>query len=351
MAPRAARDPIAHDACAGDRDGAPPGRRVPDARRRTSSSAIVVIVRPGERMPVDGVVAAGRVRRRSGAGDRRVLAGREGAGRRRVRRHDQRHGRARDDGDARWRPTARSRASSISSRTRRASAPRCRRSSIVSRAGTRRPSWCSRLPWRSVPPLVVGGLGGWSAAFPTWSYRALALLVVACPCALVISTPVSIVSALTAAARAGVLDQGRRAPRAARRRPCRRVRQDRDADATRRSRSPTSSASTAHSTHGVLSVAAALEARSEHPIGRAIVHRALAAGLDVAPGERFRALPGLGAEATVAAATGHRRQPSAVRRAAALHAVAARARRGSRGARRHGRARQLAAARRSASSR
>jgi len=51
----------------------------------------------------------------------------------------------------------------------------------------------------------------------------------------------------------------------------------------------------------VLSVAAALEARSEHPIGRAIVHRALAAGLDVAPGEGFRALPGLGAEATVAA--------------------------------------------------
>ena len=52
------------------------------------------------------------------------------------------------------------------------------------------------------PPLFMGG--DWS----TWLYRACVLLIIACPCALVISTPVSIVAGLTALARRGVLVKG-----------------------------------------------------------------------------------------------------------------------------------------------
>jgi len=150
-----------------------------------------------------------------------------------------------------------------------------------------------------VPALVAGGT---AAAFATWTYRALALLVVACPCALVISTPVSIVSALTAAAREGVLVKG--GAHLERLGSIRCVAFDKTGTLTHGRVQVTDVFGVdGVSTHGVLSVAAALESRSEHPIGRAIVTRAVAAGVAIQPGEEFRALPGLGAEARVAAAT------------------------------------------------
>jgi Zn2+/Cd2+-exporting ATPase len=152
-----------------------------------------------------------------------------------------------------------------------------------------------------VPPLILAGSEGWSHAFGIWSYRALALLVVACPCALVISTPVSIVSALTAAARHGVLIKG--GSHLERLASVRCLAFDKTGTLTHNRVTVTDVLGVEGvSMTGVLAVAAALESRSEHPIGRAIVDRARSAGVAVVPGLAFRALPGLGAEATVAAA-------------------------------------------------
>ncbi|MEO8482533.1 MAG: heavy metal translocating P-type ATPase [Acidobacteriota bacterium] len=151
-----------------------------------------------------------------------------------------------------------------------------------------------------VPPLV-GGWANFGPNFATWSYRALALLVVGCPCALVISTPVSIVSALTAAARKGVLIKG--GSHLERLGAVKCVAFDKTGTLTAGRVTVTDVlAVEGVSTDGLLAVAAATEARSEHPIGRAILSRARSAHLTVTPGESFRALPGLGAEATVSSA-------------------------------------------------
>jgi len=143
-----------------------------------------------------------------------------------------------------------------------------------------------------VPPLTGAGTSG------DWIYRALVLLVVACPCALVISTPVSVVSALAAAARRGVLIKG--GAHLERAGGVRCVAFDKTGTVTKGQVTVTGvHAFEGSSKAGVLSVAAALESRSEHPIGRAIVAHAERTGVDVSPGSGFQALPGLGAEGHV----------------------------------------------------
>ncbi len=155
----------------------------------------------------------------------------------------------------------------------------------------------------AVVPPVIGSVEALSLAggeWGIWAYRALVLLVVSCPCALVISTPVTVVSALTVAARVGVLIKG--GASLERLAAVRCVAFDKTGTLTDGCVAVTDVLGVnGASADDVLSVAAALEARSEHPIGRAIVGHARDAGLDVTAGERFRALPGLGAEALVAA--------------------------------------------------
>ncbi|HSK08390.1 MAG TPA: heavy metal translocating P-type ATPase, partial [Vicinamibacterales bacterium] len=127
---------------------------------------------------------------------------------------------------------------------------------------------------------------------------ALVLLVISCPCALVISTPVSFVSALAGAARRGVLVKG--GVHLERLAAVRAMAFDKTGTLTRgRPEVVKVVPLNGTSSSRLLSLAIALEARSEHPIAHAILERAAHDVEALAPGEAFRALPGLGAEALI----------------------------------------------------
>ena len=143
-----------------------------------------------------------------------------------------------------------------------------------------------------VPPLALGGDAS------TWIYRSLVLLVIACPCALVISTPVSIVAALSAAARNGVLIKG--GAHLERLAEVRVVAFDKTGTLTRgEPRVNDVIAVDGEQPSQVLRYAAAVEARSEHALARAISHRASELGLEVPAAQGFMSTPGRGAEARV----------------------------------------------------
>ncbi|MCI1664917.1 MAG: cation-translocating P-type ATPase [Atopobiaceae bacterium] len=125
-------------------------------------------------------------------------------------------------------------------------------------------------------PLVMGLVSGFaSVEWYSWVYQALTLLVIACPCALVISTPVSFVSAITRAAKMGVLVKGGAYFDLA----CKVDAITFDKTGTLTSGEPKVSAVRVigdASEGDVLAVAAALEANSTHPLAKAVVERASA---------------------------------------------------------------------------
>ncbi|MGS4947643.1 heavy metal translocating P-type ATPase [Meridianimarinicoccus sp. RP-17] len=140
-----------------------------------------------------------------------------------------------------------------------------------------------------VPPLLLGG------AWDYWFYNALVLLVIACPCALVISTPVSIVAALTASARAGVLIKGGAYVEA----PGRTTALAMDKTGTITMGEPEVAAVNPlgeASARDLMTLAASLEARSSHPLARAILARAEADGVSISAAEDTRTVPGRGLE-------------------------------------------------------
>jgi Cd2+/Zn2+-exporting ATPase len=143
-----------------------------------------------------------------------------------------------------------------------------------------------------VPPIAAGGL------WQTWIYRALVLLVVSCPCALVISTPVSIVAALAGAARKGVLIKG--GAHLERAGGVRCVAFDKTGTLTRGAPEVVEVvALNGVPQEAVVALAASIERRSEHPIARAIVQHAVASGIAARAGADVASLAGGGAEGRV----------------------------------------------------
>jgi Zn2+/Cd2+-exporting ATPase len=139
-----------------------------------------------------------------------------------------------------------------------------------------------------VPPLLLGW--AWLDAV----YKALVLLVIACPCALVISTPVTVVSGLAAAARRGILIKGGVYLEEARR--LRVVALDKTGTLTEGRPRLVAHELLRGAGPGALAIARSLAARSDHPVSRAV-----AAGPDAAelPVEAFGAEPGKGVHGRV----------------------------------------------------
>jgi Cd2+/Zn2+-exporting ATPase len=139
----------------------------------------------------------------------------------------------------------------------------------------------------------LAGVGTWE----TWIYRALAMLVVACPCALVISTPVSIVSGLAGAALAGVLIKG--GAHLENLATVTALAIDKTGTLTEGAPAVTD----VHPVSGVsvttlLTRALAVERHSEHPLARAVLAYGKAQGVAMPESADFEALVGRGARAS-----------------------------------------------------
>lgn len=144
-----------------------------------------------------------------------------------------------------------------------------------------------------LPPLLTG------AAWSEWTYRALVLLVIACPCALVIATPVSIVSGLTALARRGVLIKGGAYLEAVGK--LRALAVDKTGTITQGRPQVTGVIPIGDITEEeIMRRAAAIDAHSEHPLAKAVVAAAQAKGITWSESTQYQSVTGRGATAIIA---------------------------------------------------
>jgi len=150
-----------------------------------------------------------------------------------------------------------------------------------------------------LPPVFAGG------EWMDWIYKALVLLVIACPCALVISTPVTVVSGLARAARAGILVKGGVYLEQGAKLRC--IALDKTGTITQGRPALTDIIPMDATDQRALHLAASLAVRSDHPVSTAITRHWQQVGLGkaLAPVERFTALGGRGTQGQIGGVVYH----------------------------------------------
>ena len=268
----------------------------------------VFVVRPGDRIPLDGVVVGGE-----STVDQSALTG-ESVPVPKTEADEVFSGTMNEEGSLDVRVTRPAQESTLARLIRM----------VEDAQGQKAPT--QRLIDRLEQPYVLGVLGltaaalgiplAFGAAFDPTFYRAMTLMVAASPCAVVISTPAAVLSAIAAGARRGVLFKGGAHVEAAAN--LRAVAFDKTGTLTKGDTELTDVSVHSEATldgttvteDRLLAVAAAVQARSEHHLAQATVDAADARSLDVPTATDFQARVGKGVRATVEGATVHIGNPS-----------------------------------------
>ena len=270
-----------------DQDGAAP-QAVPAAGLAVGS---VILVRPGDRVAADGIVLSGR-----SAVDESPVTG-ESVPKLKREGDTVFAGTINADGALRVRVTAAARDNTIARIVRlveEAQASKAPTERLIDRfARLYTPGIVGVAALVAlVPPLAFGG--GWTE----WIYRALAVLLIGCPCALVISTPAAIAAGLSNGARRGLLLKGGAVLEALGRITT--VAFDKTGTLTEGRPRVTDLAPFGVGEAELLADAAALEAGSSHPLARGILAAAAERGIAPPAADEVTALPGAGLNGRVA---------------------------------------------------
>ncbi|ADL58401.1 cadmium-translocating P-type ATPase [Methanothermobacter marburgensis] len=223
-------------------------------------SGSIIGIKPGETIPLDGTVTRGRskVDQSNITGESLPITVQEGS--------DVFAGTRNLDGYLEVRVTREADntvLAGVIETVKRAATRRSRRERFIERfASVYTPAVIALAVLTAAVPIIMGGSIG------TWVYRALVLLVISCPCALLISTPVAMVSGMTAAARRGILIKGSEFLEAMA--SVRNIIFDKTGTLTEGSPRVTS-VEPVERKDEILRIAASLERRSGHPIAEAIV--------------------------------------------------------------------------------